>query len=92
MLLSHMRMGGMSHVAEVHGSVDGIIVRAGNVVQQQAFLAVSRQRRWVNSGRASDSTEAEAEGGRPDDDPGVHRHRRCNLHYFSRAGAFQRSV
>jgi hypothetical protein len=72
--------------------MDGINVRAGNAVQQRAFLAVPRQRRWVNSASDSrDSFEAEAEGGLPDG-PGVHRHRRCNPHYFSHAGAFLRSV
>jgi len=76
------------------GSGMGINVRAGNAVQQQAFLGVPRQRRWVNSGHESesrDSSGAEGEGGRPDG-LGVHRHRRCNPHYFSRAGAFLRSV
>jgi hypothetical protein len=83
----------MSRKSEV-----GINVRAGNAVQRQhAFLVVPRQHRWsrwVNSGRASDSRDssgAKAEGGHPDG-PGVHCHRRCSLHYFSRAGSFLRSV
>jgi len=74
--------------------MDKFNVRAGNAVQQLAFLAVPRQRRWVNSGRASDSrysSGAEAEGGRPDG-LGVHRRRWCNPHYFSRAGACLRLV
>jgi len=81
-------------VESCHGGLGWINVRAGNAVQRQAFLAVPRQRRWVNSGRASDSrdsTGAEGEGGRPDG-LDVHRHRRCNPHYFSRGGAFLRSV
>lgn len=71
---------------------NGFNDRAGNAVQQHAFLAVPRQRRWVNSGRASDSRNSsgiEAEGGRPDV-LGVYRHRRCNPHCFSRAGAYLR--
>jgi hypothetical protein len=83
----------MSHVTEVHGSGkwDGINVRAGNAVQQQAFLAVPSERRWANSASDRDSSGAEAEGGHTDG-LGVYRHRRCNRHYFSRAGAFLRSV
>lgn len=74
----------MSHVTDIN-------VRVGsNAVQQRAFLAVPRQRRWVNSGRAG-SSGAEAEGGLPDG-LGAHRHKRCNLRYFSRAGASQRWV
>lgn len=90
------KLGEMSHVTEVHGLEVEINVRAGNAVQQQAFLflAVSRQRRWANSGPASDSRDssgAQAERGRPDG-LGVYRHRPCNRYYFSRAGVFLRSV
>lgn len=88
----------MSRWSMVHesGNWDGVNVRAGNAVQQRAFRVrpVPRQRKRANSGRASDCRDsAEAEGGRPDD-LGVHLHRRCNPHYFSRAGAgaFLRSV
>ncbi len=72
----------------------GINVRASNAVQQLVFLAVPRQRRWVNSDCASDSRDSSSagpEGGYPVG-PGVYRHRQCN--YLSRhdAGAFLHSV